>query len=122
MKLKAYQLPEMEFNNLLREVLHYIKYDAPEEQHYWIADCRYGLENINKLNNEERVKLCIIATFTDVAYEKKGVACNSWSKHPLLTLSDPYMSKYVRPLDFFTAHQSEYNHNVFFVGNTYNVM
>ena len=122
MKLRVYQYDKKQLNIVLRDILHFIKYNEYDEQYYWEEDCKYALEHLDELSEKEFTNLCIIATFVDVAYEKKGIYVDSWSKDKRVVLEKPFMAEDVHPLDFFTANQAEFNHNVFFVGTTYDVL
>ena len=119
---KVYQYKEDHFKLLVSDILHFIKYNEEESKFYWESDCKKALENIKSLTESEFRNLCIIATFVDVAYEMKRIYKENWSKDSQLVMPKAHMDKSVRPLDFFTAYQSEFDHNVFFVKSAYEVL
>ena len=119
---RVYDLDDPKLNNLLRDVLHFIKYDEKEEIFYWLDDCKYGLNNIDGLTDSEFLKLCKIATFTDVANEKRGKELTGWSTDPRLYYKKGYRSEDVHPIDIFNAYQSEFNHNIFYMNVAFDVL
>ena len=102
-----------------REVLHKVK-SGDEEFICWLEEVE--VEDKEEYSEEEFLKLCIMATFVEVAFYKVMKKPPDWVRDERLWMEPAYVDDSCGPLDIFEAHQPEYNHNVFFSRSMFEVV
>lgn len=117
-----FELDEKEFNMEIREYLHLIKYEKEFEMWFEneVIEC---LENLDKLNEEEFERLCILATYIQGAFQKYKVKpIPKWSYDKRLVMEKAHLARRISPEDIFMASQSELSHNVFLGTTAFDVL
>lgn len=121
MKIKElldYDLDSLHFE--IREMLHRVKYHTEEHVEWFKGiDLNILLKNITE---EQFKNLCILATFTQVAFENRGERSPRWAVDKRLYLQKAFVHEHSHYLDIFEAYQAEFNHNVFYPKTAYEVI
>ncbi|MBS3994999.1 MAG: hypothetical protein KGZ33_04330, partial [Alkaliphilus sp.] len=111
MKIDFIDLEIKDLHNVIINVLHRIKYNQ-EKSIEWMYNV--DVSNIDKYSKNQFRNLCIMATFIQVAFNKKNEDPPKWVLDSRLCMKRAYRNEYVEPIDIFDAYQAEYNHNVFY--------
>ena len=79
------------------------------------------LSVIDKLNKDEFIELCVLATYIEQAFNNRGITGPDWVYDKRLVLEQPYFDGVQTEDLLLHATQACLNHNVFMLRNNFEV-
>jgi len=104
----------------LSDILHDIKYNKDIEKLY----IKYGdidLSGIDNFDNHEFTELCVLATYVEQAFNRRGLPGPDWVGNKRLFSSEPKFFLYNSSDLILHAPQACLNHNIFLAKSDFEV-
>ena len=121
-KIEYYiNLEGRDFNFELRNILHYIKY---HDLKFLKCFIEYNLKSLDQYSENEFDKICKLATVLSYKMRVDGLEeyIQPWMLDKRLYLKVPYFSYHDKLWVMFQAPQEFYDHNVFYVASSLEVL
>ena len=104
----------------ISNILHDIKYNKDIDALYSKYN-NIDLSAVNHLDKSEAVKLCVLATYIEQAFNNRGIAGPDWVYDKRLVLKNPYFVGAQTHELVLHATQACLNHNVFMSRSNFEV-